>query len=141
MACPFPDQSTSGDAPPEQRVIIDKGSSPMTHMKKLALLILPLSLALSGHAANARTIAQAPSCAAALDQLMATWQSIGFAEPGKPAQMIVAGSQGYTTTGGQFNFMRTQIRVAARDCAYGRDADAMQHINTVRAILEHSSRV
>jgi hypothetical protein len=106
-----------------------------------ALLMLPLGVALSGHAAKAQTIAPAPSCTAALGSLMSSWQSIGFAEPGKPAQMIVAGAHGYSTTGGQFNFMRTQIRIAARDCEAGRDADAMQHINTVRAILEHTKHI
>jgi hypothetical protein len=110
-----------------------------TTMNRVAgLLVLPLGLALSGNPAKAETMAPPPSCADALNSLMATWNSIGFAEPGKPAQMIVAGSRGYTTTGGQFNFMRTQIRAAARDCAYGRDPDAMQHINTVRRILEHN---
>jgi hypothetical protein len=124
-----------------KKITIDKGLSQMKRTNTLALLILPLTLALAGNPAKARTIAPAPSCAAALDQLMATWNSIGYAEPGKPAQMVVAGSHGYSTTGGQFNFMRTQIRIAARDCAYGRDADAMQHINTVRAILEHTSHI
>jgi hypothetical protein len=113
----------------------------MTRTKTLALLILPLSLALSGNPAKAQTMAPAPSCAVALDQLMSKWNAIGFAEPGKPAQMMVAGSRGYATTGGQFNFMRTQIRAAARDCAYGRDADAMRHINTVRDILQHTNHI
>ena len=104
------------------------------------LLILPLGLALSGfshHAAQAQT----PSCSVALNSLMAEWQSIGFAEPSKPSQMIVAGQHGYTTTGGQFNFMRQEIRAGARDCASGNDATAMQHINTVRELLEHARSI
>jgi hypothetical protein len=108
------------------------------------LLILPFSLALSGvghHAAQAQSITPAPSCVVALDSLMSEWRSIDFAEPNKPTQMIVAGRHGYTTTGGQFNFMRTQIRAGARDCEAGRDADALQHINLVREILEHTSHI
>jgi hypothetical protein len=116
-------------------------NNPWSFRAKLALLILPLGVALSGGGAQAQMLTPAPSCAAALDSLMAEWRSIGFAEPGKPTQMIVAGQHGYTTTGGQFNFMRTQIHLGARDCEAGRDADALQHINTVRRILEHSGRV
>jgi hypothetical protein len=105
-----------------------------------ALLILPLAVGLSGltyHEARAQT----PSCAAALDSLMSRWQSIGFAEPGKPAQMIVAGRHGYTTTRGQLNFMQQQIRAGARDCEAGRDAEALAHINTVRAILDRIAQI
>ena len=101
------------------------------------LLVLPLGLALSGlsqHTAQAQT----QSCTAALNSLTAEWNSIGFAEPSKPAQMIVAGQHGYTTTGGQFNFMRQEIRAGARDCAAGSDATALQHINTAHVLLEHS---
>jgi hypothetical protein len=68
---------------------------------------------------------------------MSEWRAIGFAEPSKPAQMVVAGQHGYATTGGQFNFIRQQIRAGARDCAYGREVDALQHINVVRASLAH----
>jgi hypothetical protein len=107
-----------------------------------ALFILPLAVGLSGlsyHEARAQT--QAPSCAAALDTLMSRWQSIGFAEPGKPAQMIVAGRHGYTTTRGQLNFMQQQIRAGARDCEAGRDAEALAHINTVRATLDRIGQI
>jgi hypothetical protein len=108
-----------------------------------ALLILPLGWMLAGaglHEARAQSQTAAPACGASLDSLMSRWDSIGFAEPSKPAQQIVAGRQGYSTNAGQFNFMRQQIRVAARDCESGRDADALQHINTVRGILDHLGR-
>jgi hypothetical protein len=101
-----------------------------------ALLILPLGLALSGHATQAQTTA--PSCGAALSSLMSEWRSIGFEEPGKPGQMIVAGRHGYQTTGGQYNFMVQQIRIGTRDYEAGRDAEALQHFKTVREILEHT---
>ena len=105
-----------------------------------ALLILPLGLALSGHATQAQTTAQttAPSCGVVLNSLMSEWQSIGFATPGKPGQMIVAGRHGYQTTGGQYNFMVEQIRIGTRDYEDGRDAEALQHFNTVREILDHT---
>jgi hypothetical protein len=107
-----------------------------------ALFILPLTMALSSfsyHEARAQT--QAPSCAAALGSLMSRWQSIGFAEPGKPAQMVVAGRRGYTTTRGQLKFMQQQIRASARDCEAGRDAEALAHINTVSAILDRIGQI
>jgi hypothetical protein len=80
--------------------IVDK----LTRAGKSALLLVPLGLALSvadHHSALAQTRAAAPSCAAALDALVSEWQSIGYAEPGKPAQMIVSGRHGYTTTAGR----------------------------------------
>jgi hypothetical protein len=106
------------------------------------LFTLPVAMGLTGfsyHEARAQT--QAPSCAAALGSLTSKWQSIGFAEPGKPAQMFVAGRHGYTTTRGQLNFMQQQIRAGARDCEAGRDAEALAHINTVRAILDRIGQI
>jgi hypothetical protein len=104
-----------------------------------ALLFVPLGLALlTYHAARAET---APSCAAALDSIMSEWRAIDFAQPTKPTQMIVAGRHGYTTTGGQFNFMLGQLRAGARDCEAGRDVEAMTHINTVRGILDHARHI
>jgi hypothetical protein len=108
----------------------------LAHTAKAALLMLPFGMALSGaghHPAQAQ--ASGASCAAALDALMSEWRSIGFVEPGKPSQMIVSGRHGYTTTGGQFNFMRQQIRVGASECEAGRDADALRHFESVRGIL------
>lgn len=100
-----------------------------------ALLVLPLGLTLAVHAAQAQP---APSCAAAFDSLMSEWRAIDFAQPGKPTQMIVAGRNGYTTTGGQYNYMVGQIRAGARDCEAGRDMDAMAHINAVHDVLGHA---
>jgi hypothetical protein len=96
--------------------------------------LLTLALGLAGCGGTSQT---AGSCGAALDSLMSRWDSIGFAEPGKPAQMIVSGRNGYSTTGGSFNFMRQQIRVAARDCEQGRNADALARIEKVRTLLAH----
>jgi hypothetical protein len=110
------------------------------HRISSGLLTLPLGLALSGLGHNAAQ-AQTLACTAALNSLMTEWQAIGFAEPSKPAQMIVAGQHGYATTGGQFNFMRQEIRASARDCAAGNDASALQHINLVRDLLAHARTI
>src|ERR1700722_7155292 len=75
------------------------------------------------------------SCTAALNSLMADWQWIGYAEPGKPSQMIVQGRHGYTTTAGRYYFLRQQIRDSARDCEAGRDTEARQNIAVVREAL------
>jgi hypothetical protein len=77
----------------------------------------------------------------ALDGLMARWQTIGFVEPTKPAQHIVAGRNGTSISGGQFIYMRQQIRAAAQDCDAGHDADALRHIDTVRGLLDRVSHI
>jgi hypothetical protein len=106
-----------------------------------ASMILPFGLALSSQrAALAQNVPTVQSCAAALDDLMSEWRSIGFAEPGKPAQIIVAGRHGYTTSGGQYSYMRQQIRAADRDCAAGDNAGALAHINSVRRILDRTGQ-
>lgn len=107
-----------------------------------ASLILPFGLALSSqHAARAQSTPPVQSCAAALDALMSEWQSIGFVEPSKPGQMIVSSRRGYATNGGQFSYMRQQIRAAARDCAAGDNADALAHIGQVRRILDRTGQL
>jgi hypothetical protein len=109
-----------------------------------ALLMLPLGWALTGagnHAAQAQTRAPGPGCGVALDGLMARWHTIGFAEPSKPGQQIVAGRNGTSISGGQFSYMRQQIRAAGQDCDAGRDADALRHIETVSGILDRLSHI
>jgi hypothetical protein len=111
---------------------------------KGALLILPLGLTLLGlghHTTQAQSLTPASSCTAALDTLTSEWRSIGFVEPGKPAQMIVYGRHGYQTTGGQYNYMAQQIRTAAHNCERGRDEEALRHVNIVRRILSHTGPV
>jgi hypothetical protein len=111
---------------------------------KHALLALSLGLMACGtshQGAQAQAQSAGLTCRSALDQLMSEWQSVGFAEPSKPAQMIVAGRHGYSTTGGQFNYMRTQIRMAARDCVDGRDDESLGHIRTVRELLDHDHHI
>jgi hypothetical protein len=118
--------------------------SRLTRVGRTVLLALPLGFApfaAGQQAAQAQTQVPGGGCTVALEQLMSQWNSIGFQEPSKPAQQIVAGRHGFSTTGGQFNYLRGQIRVAARDCEAGRDADALQRINTVRGILEHLDHI
>jgi hypothetical protein len=98
-----------------------------------------LSSAAGTEPAAAQSPAPALACSSALDSLVSDWRSIGFAEPVKPAQAIVAG-RGHTATSGQYNYMVQQIRLSARDCQAGRNEAALQHIDTVRGILAHTSR-
>jgi hypothetical protein len=115
---------------------------------KYSMLIFSLGLLACGtgqQAAQAQGQSQGQSlnltCGPALDSLMSQWLSIGFTEPSKPAQMIVSGQHGYSTTGGQFYFMRRQIRIATLDCEQGRDAEALIHIRTVRELLDHARHI
>lgn len=103
------------------------------HARKAAMLILPLGLAMSGLGQHAQ--AQPSSCSAALADLMAQWNQIGYQEPSKPSQMIVAGRNGQTTTAGRYYFLRAEIQASARSCEASRQEEAMQHINTVRVAL------
>jgi hypothetical protein len=107
------------------------------HARKAALLILPLGLAFAGlgQHAQAQPQASAPSCSAALADLMAQWNQVGYQEPSKPSQMIVSGRNGQTTTAGRYYFLRAEIQASARSCEASRQEEAMQHINTVRVAL------
>jgi hypothetical protein len=113
-------------------------------MAKHALLALSLGLIACS---STRQLAQAQgqstelACRSALVELMSEWLSIGFAEPSKPAQMIVSGRHGYSTTGGQLNYMRTLIRMAARDCEAGRDEASLSQIGTIRELLDHDHHI
>ena|ERR1700722_4911532 len=102
---------------------------------KAAMLILALGLAFAGLGQHAQAQPQAPSCSAALADLMAQWNQIGYQEPSKPSQMIVSGRNGQTTTAGRYYFLRAEIQASARSCEASRQEEAMQHINTVRVAL------
>jgi hypothetical protein len=120
------------------------GGAALRRSGRAVFLMLPIGLTLAcavDHGAQAQSQTGVMACNAALDSLMSRWQSIGFVEPSKPAQMVVAGGHGYSTTGGQFNFMRQQIRVAAQNCEQGHDAEALRHIDTVRGILDHDKHI
>jgi hypothetical protein len=85
---------------------------------------------------------QAPSpasCHEAIRSLSADWDAIGYPEPTKPLQARVLGGQGHVNTGIEVEYMRTQIRNAARDCSTGNDAMALRRVATVRARLDHES--
>ena len=106
-----------------------------------ALLMLSFALMACGTAPPPARAQGTLACDGALDRLMSQWNSIGFATPSKPGQMIVSGGQGYSTTGGQVDYMLTQIRIAARDCEAGRNDDALSHIATVRRILDQMHHI
>ena len=119
--------------------------SVLTCAGKTLVLAVSLGLAACGGGGQQAAYAQGQTgtaaCSGALNSLMSDWDSIGFAEPSKPAQMVVAGRRGYSTSGGQFNYMRTQIRIAARDCEAGHDADSLSHIEKVREFLEQTHHI
>src|SRR5579859_1041512 len=88
--------------------------------------------------AAAQPTAPLGPCQTALGALAAQWQAISFEPPSKPAQMIVAGRNGYVTTGGQYNVMTSHIRAAHLACERGDGEAAMQHISAVHEILDHA---
>jgi hypothetical protein len=109
----------------------------MTNRKVTLLTMLPLAAVFV--AAHPGAVSAEPSCTTALNALISDWNSIGFAEPQKPSQMIVSGRHGYTTTAGHFYFMRQQIRDAARDCQAGHDELARRQIELARGGLGHTT--
>lgn len=70
-----------------------------------------------------------------LDRLAGEFNAIGFPGVGKPGQAHVRGAAGHDHTGGQINYMQTQIRIAYADCAAGDDEAVRKHIQVVRSIL------
>jgi hypothetical protein len=80
--------------------------------------------------------AAGPSCEAALKALMDKWHAIDYPVPQKPSQARVFGKDGHEATGGQVNYMRTQIYIATQDCKAGNDASALQRANIVQNLLD-----
>ena len=98
-----------------------------------------LSLAV-GLSVLARPASAAPTgCAAALDGLARELSAIGFIPPTKPAQSVVWGRNGQHVTGGEYAFMTTEMRLAARACAADDPQDPMPHLAAVRAILDRAA--
>jgi hypothetical protein len=111
----------------------------MLNARSIALLVLTASLGAGMQSAIAQP-EPAGSCRGALIALVAEWNQIAFTQPSKPAQAIVAGREGYVTTGADFNFMAGQIRSAHLACDRGDEASAMQNIATVQELLARSNR-
>jgi hypothetical protein len=102
------------------------------------LLIATFGLALLGQAAIASAATPQRACAAPLNELAHEWNAIGFLPPEKPAQAIVSGNYGYRTSGIEFGYMVSQIRLASRDCQAGRDKAALSRIEQVQGLLSES---
>jgi hypothetical protein len=100
--------------------------------------LLALAFGIATMPAFAQNQPSAPTCHAALELLLSEWRSIGFVEPVKPAQAIVTGQHGRTTTTGRFNYMVQQIRLAAKSCEAGRNDEALAHISAVRGVLDRA---
>jgi hypothetical protein len=87
------------------------------------------------HAATAQPVPQAASCQASLQQLGAEWDAIGFATPSKPVQARVAARDGRVSSGAEVTYLTNQLRLAAQDCAAGRDATGLQRIALIHTRL------
>jgi hypothetical protein len=99
------------------------------------LLIATFGLALLGQASIASAATPQRACAAPLNDLADKWNAIGFTPPGKPVQAYVSGRHGYRTSGVEFAYMFSQIRLASRDCRAGRDEAALARIEQVQRLL------
>jgi hypothetical protein len=94
-------------------------------------------LSLLGATLSIEPVAAAgPSCQGALNALMDKWHAIDYPMPQKPSQARVFGKDGHEATGGQVNYMRTQIYIATQDCKAGNDASALQRVTIVQNLLD-----
>jgi hypothetical protein len=104
-----------------------------------SLLIATFGLALLGQASIALAATPQRACAAPLNHLVDEWDAIAFLPPAKPAQAFVSGRDGYRTSGIEFDYMVSQIRLASRDCQAGEDAAAIGRIEQVQRLLSESA--
>jgi len=106
-------------------------------MSRLATLLTTAGCALvfGLQAAAAQPVPQATSCQASLQQLGAEWNAIGFATPSKPVQARVVARDGRVSSGAEVTYLTNQLRLAAQDCAAGRDGAGLQRIALVHTAL------
>ena len=102
------------------------------------LLIATFGLALLGQTSIASAATPQHACAAPLNDFADAWSAIGFAPPMKPAQAFVSGRHGYRTSGIEYDYMVSQIRLASRDCQAGRDGAALSRIGQVQGLLSQA---
>lgn len=95
--------------------------------------------ALMGMIAGAKAGPLGESCSARLNALSAEWNAFSFQPPSKPNAARVVGRNGHETTGGQFNFIRGQIRLAVQACEAGRGYLAEQQIDYARTLLARTA--
>jgi len=108
-----------------------------------ATIAFATAIMLAAAGASAQTAAQAPAQAAApaickqqLADLEKTWREVLPFSPQKPSPAQVAGRQGHTHPGIEYNYMSTQMRQARQDCDAGREHEAMLRMDVVRAIMK-----
>jgi hypothetical protein len=94
-------------------------------------------LAIGSHAASAQALPQGASCQASLKHITAEWDAIGFAEPTKPSQARVVASDGHVASGPEVTYLGSQLRLAAQDCASGREEVGLHRIELIQARLNH----
>jgi hypothetical protein len=109
-------------------------------MLKFSALLAACCLVLGLHDAIAQPVPQAMSCQASLQQLDVEWNSIGFATPSKPAQARVEARNGQVSSGPEVTYLTNQIRLAAQDCAAGRDSAGLQRIALIHSRLSRTAR-
>ena len=84
---------------------------------------------------NDAVSSQSGTTVAALNNLLAEWDSAGFMPPSKPSQYRVYGRNGYVTTGPDYNTMVSLIRAASIEIKEGRDNEASTKIARARDLL------
>jgi hypothetical protein len=102
------------------------------------LLIATFGLVLLGLASVALAATPQRACAVPLNDLADEWDAIGFSPLVKPTQAFVSGRHGYRTSGIEFDYMVSQIRLASRDCRAGKDGAALGRIEQVQRLLSES---
>ena len=80
--------------------------------------------------------AVAATCADELQQLADQWNALSFQTPPKPSAHVL-GKNGRDYTGGQIEYMKTEIRFAHKDCRGGNNDEALRRVTIVRGILKN----
>lgn len=90
--------------------------------------------------AAAQPSASGGSCQASFQEVAREWDAIGFAMPAKPMQARVTARDGRVASGAEVTYLGSQLRLAAADCAAGRDAAGLQRIAQIHARLAPAAR-
>ena len=100
-----------------------------------AFLIGTVSLLLGSPIVLAQTNTAGRPCHEVLWELVEQWNAIGYPEPAKPGQMRVIGHSGHENSGPEVSYMRTQIRLALRDCENGKEESVRRLVKVVYELL------
>ncbi len=106
-------------------------------MSRIATILTVIggTLGFGLQASAAQPVPPTLSCQASLQQLGTQWDAVGFASLSKPAQARVAARDGRVAGGAEVTYLTNQLRLAAQDCAAGRDDAGLQRIAFIRAAL------